>query len=189
MQLSLWSNPEALLPLGRTLCDPSLAAQAKTQKCTWDLTGTSREFYESPISICGSNAFFPPLLPWILVLKIRRSCCLGSVPLKLMESKVTLFGLGTTSTVLLWSACSVNELLFAEDQGTKECLGKPHSNEPCQTALAISSLGPGSTIPGSQAPPFLLTALQEGLISETKWETRLQALAIKNGQVIIFMLG
>lgn len=170
-----------------------MAAQAKMQKKSiGELTGTSWEFCHSPISICGSNVSFPSMFPWLLVLKIRRSFCLGSVPLKLMESQVTLFGLGRTSIVLLSrdvKGLSSVSYSLQRIKGTRARLWKltQTSIPPPMTDLAAGFLGTGSATPGSRLHFFWLLCrkVPHSVLKQHKWS---DFKCIKNGQVIIFGL-
>lgn len=109
---------------------------------SWHVLGGSSTV--APVSICGSNMSFPSLFPWIVVLKIRRSCYIGSVPLKLMESQVILFGLGRTGTALLprevegllhqWAT------LYKEGQGTRARPWKPQPDKRSPTHARLTSL-------------------------------------------------
>lgn len=133
MQLSLCSpaTPNHFADQEKALSTPLWQLKWKCKKKrVGELTGTAWEFYQSPVSIRGSNISLPSLFPWILVLKIRRSCCLGSVPLKLMESQMT---------SLVWEEPAQSSFpekwkAFAQSmshslqriQGTRACLWKPH---------------------------------------------------------------
>lgn len=178
MQLSLRSpaTPNHFSDQGKTFSMPLWQLKQKCkkkkkkkenhQKCNGELTGRSWELY-GPAFL--SVAVLQPSLSLFLVLKIRRSCCLGSVPLKLMGVTNDFFGLGRTSTALLSREvkgfCSMSPSL-QRIQGTRACLGKSTPTcvpQSAQTNLAASSLGhssdsgaPGPTVsPDCSAGRFL----------------------------------